>query len=76
MQESSPLPPGQVEVGDFPVWLRTEAYADNRRIESQDQTARVHVVAPPNYLATGLISLLVIGILVGLVYWGVRVTRR
>jgi uncharacterized membrane protein len=69
-------PPESVQVGDFPVRLRTEPYADNRRIESQDQTARIHVVAPPGYAAMSLLGLLVIGLMTGLVYWGVRVTRR
>lgn len=69
-------PPANVAVGDYPVRLRTEAYADNRRIESHDQSARIHVVAPPNWFAMGLLIALLLGVVGGLVWWGVRVTRR
>ncbi|MCG6964236.1 MAG: NEW3 domain-containing protein, partial [Acidobacteria bacterium] len=69
-------PPAGVAVGDYPVRLSTEAYADNRRIESHDQSARIHVVAPPNWLGTGLLLTLLLAVVGGLVWWGVRVTRR
>jgi NPCBM-associated, NEW3 domain of alpha-galactosidase len=68
-------PPAAVAVGDYPVRLSTEAYADNRRIESHDQSARIHVVAPPNWLGTGLLLTLLLAVVGGLVWWGVRVTR-
>ncbi len=69
-------PPADVQVGDFPIRLRTEAYADNRRIDSQDQTARIQVQAPPNTVAVLLLGMLLVGIVGGLVVWGIRVTRR
>lgn len=69
-------PPANVQVGDYPIRLNTEAYTDNRRIESENQTARIHVVAPPNLFVIGLLALAVIAIIGGLVAWGVHVTRR
>jgi hypothetical protein len=69
-------PPSDVPVGDYPVRLRTEAYADNHRIESLDQNARVQVVAPPSYGIMALLAVLLLGIIGGLVAWGVRMTRR
>ncbi len=69
-------PPAAVAVGDYPVRLRTEAYADSRRIESHDQSARIHVVAPANLVGMGLLVTLLLGVVGGLVWWGVRVTRR
>ncbi len=69
-------PSADVPVGDYPVRLRTEAYADNQRIESIDQSARVQVAAPPSYGLIFLLALLLLGIVGGLVAWGIKVTRR
>jgi hypothetical protein len=69
-------PPSDVPVGDYPVRLRTEAYADNHRIESLDQNARIQVKAPPSYGIMALLAVLLLGIIGGLVAWGVRMTRR
>ncbi len=69
-------PPSGVAVGDYPVRLSTEAYADNRRIQSHDQSARIHVVAPPNWLTMGLLLMLLLAVVGSLVWWGVKVTRR
>ncbi len=69
-------PPPPVAVGDYPVLLHTEAYSDNRRVKPHDQSARIHVVAPPNWLGMCLLVLLLLGVVGGVVWWGVRVTRR
>jgi hypothetical protein len=69
-------PPAGVAVGDYPVRLRTEAYSDNRRIDSSDQTARIQVATASDLLLTGALALLLVGVVGGVVLWGIRATRR
>jgi hypothetical protein len=69
-------PPADVPRGDYPVRLRTEAYADNHRIESLDQNVQIQVKAPPSYGIMALLAVLLLGIIGGLVAWGVRMTSR
>ncbi|MEK7251572.1 MAG: NEW3 domain-containing protein, partial [Bacteroidota bacterium] len=38
-------PPADVSVGDYEATLKTESFADNRKIESEDKKLRVHIVA-------------------------------
>lgn len=40
------------------------------------QTARIQVEAPPSYVTMVLLGVLFLGVLGGLVWWGIRVTRR
>lgn len=71
------LRPGEgTVVGDYSVRLRTEAYTDNRRLESQDQSARIQVTASPNIVGMLALAAFAIGSIGALVWWGVKVTRR
>lgn len=69
-------PPEGVGVGDYEIQVRTTALADNRPVETQDKTVRVHVSARANLLLSGFMVLMVIGLVVGIVWYGVKLTRR
>jgi hypothetical protein len=70
------LPPAEVQVGDYEIRIKTESYAYNRRVPSEDKIYRVSIKARTNIWGTaalvGGLLLLVIGILV----FGVKLTRR
>lgn len=69
-------PPAQVEIGDYAIRLGAEAYAANRRLDSVNQTARIHVVSRTSAVA---IVLLVGALLAGvgsLVVWAAKLARR
>ena len=70
------LPPEGVGVGDYEVQIQTEALADNRQVETQDKMVRVHVSARTNLLLSATLVLSVIGLVVGIVWYGVKLTRR
>jgi hypothetical protein len=70
------LPPPDVSVGDYESRIRTECVADNRRVESEDRIVRVHISARTNVLGISLLVILLIGLLVGIVVFGIRLTRR
>ncbi len=72
----SVIPPPDVAVGDYEIRIKTESYAYNRRVPSEDKIYRVSVKAGTNLWATlGLIGLL-LALIVGIVVFGLKLTRR
>ena len=66
------LPPDDVSVGDYEPKIRTDALADNRRVESEDKIVRIHITSKANVIGIGALVLL----LVGIVVFGIKLTRR
>ncbi len=69
-------PPADVAVGDYEPKIKTECSADNRKVESEDKIVRVHVASKTNILGISLLVLLLVGLLVGVVVFGIKLTRR
>jgi len=70
------VPPADVAVGDYEPKIKTECSADNRKVESEDKIVRVHVASKTNVLGISLLVLLLVGLLVGIVVFGIKLTRR
>jgi len=70
------IPPPDVSVGDYETTIKTEAFASNRKVESDDKKIRIHISSSANILGTAALILLLVGILVGVVVFGVRLSRR
>jgi len=70
------IPPPDVPVGDYEVRLKTKSYAYGRRVPSEDKIYRVSVKAQTNLWATlGLVGGL-LGLVIGIVIFGIKLTRR
>jgi hypothetical protein len=69
-------PPGDVSVGDYETTIRTESFASNRKVDSEDKKIRIHVGSSANILGTAALVLLLVGILITVVVFGVRLSRR
>lgn len=70
------LPPKDIGVGDYEVRIKTESFADNRRVQSEDKIYRVSVKSKANIWATaGLVGGL-LALLGGVVAFGIKMTRR
>jgi len=69
-------PPPDVSVGDYETTIKTEAFASNRKVDSEDKKIRIHVTSSANIVGTAALILLLVGILVGVVVFGVRLSRR
>lgn len=69
-------PPADVSVGDYEATIKTEAFASNRKVESEDKKIRIHIAASVNIFGTAVLILLLVGVLVGVVVFGVRLSRR
>jgi hypothetical protein len=70
------IPPIGVAVGDYEPKIKTECIADNRQVESEDKIVRIHVSAKTNVLGITLLVLFLVGLLVGIVIFGIKLTRR
>lgn len=70
------IPSEDASVGDFEPKIRTECIADNRRVESEDKIVRIHISAKANVLGITLLVIFLVGLLVGIVVFGIRLTRR
>ena len=70
------LPPEGISVGDYEPKIKTECIADNRQVESEDKIVRIHVSAKTNVLGISLLVLFLVGLLVGIVVFGIKLTRR
>jgi hypothetical protein len=70
------IPHEGVSVGDFEPKIKTECIADNRQVDSEDKIVRIHVSARTNVLGITLLVIFLVGLLVGIVVFGIRLTRR
>lgn len=70
------IPPGDTGVGAQEVKIKTEAMADNRRVETEDKTVRIQVQAKTPILGTAILMLFLIGLVVGIVVFGIKISRR
>lgn len=70
------IPPVDVSVGDYEPRIRTECVAANRRVESEDKIVRIHISARTNVFGITVLVVLLIGLLVGIVVFGIKLTRR
>lgn len=68
-------PPPDVAVGDYQMRLRADSAAADRRVESQETSVRIHVNAGSNPWLTGSLATLLLGLVGGIVVFGVRLTR-
>jgi len=70
------IPPSDVGVGAQEVKIKTEALADNRRVQTEDKTVRIQVQAKTPILWTAVLITLLIGLVLGIVIFGIKISRR
>jgi len=70
------VPPSDLGVGDYEVKIKTDAISNNRKVPTQDQSDRIHVMAPPNLKATAALIGLLLALVGGIVVFGIKLTRR
>jgi len=70
------IPPSDVSVGDYEPKIKTECIANNKKVESEDKIVRIHISAKTNIIGITVLILLLIGLLMGIVIFGIKLTRR
>jgi hypothetical protein len=68
--------PPKSGVGAQEVKIKTEALADNRKVDTEDKTVRIQVNAKTSVWGTIALVLLLIGLLVGIVILGIKLSKR
>jgi uncharacterized membrane protein len=69
-------PSRDVSVGRYEIRLRTSALSDNHPVNAEDKTATVEIAAGANIPGTVLVVLLILGLVGGIVVFGIKLTRR
>lgn len=69
-------PPEDIAVGKYELRLKTTAMSENQPVIGEDKTVTVEILASTNVLGTVLLVLSMIGLVGGMVVFGVRLSRR
>jgi uncharacterized membrane protein len=69
-------PPADVAVGRYEIRLRISGMSDNRPVNAEDKTVTVEIAAGANILGTALVVLLILGLVGGIVVFGIRLSRK
>ncbi len=69
-------PPEDVGVGAQEVKIKTEAMADNRSVQTEDKTVRIQVRARAEFLWTAVLIFALVGLVIGIVVFGIKISRR
>jgi hypothetical protein len=70
------LPEKDVNIGDYEATIKTESYASNRKVESDDKKIRIHVASNSNIFGNIFLILLLVGVLSGIVIFGVKLSKK
>lgn len=70
------IPAKDEGVGAQEVKIKTEALADNRRVDSDDKTVRIQIEAKTQVLWIIVLIVLLIGLIVGIVIFGIKISKR
>lgn len=69
-------PPAGIPSGRYEVRLRTSALSDNQPVNGEDKSVTAEVLPETNVAGTLIIVLLILGVVGGIVWYGVRLSKR
>lgn len=69
-------PPPDAAVGKYETRVRTTSFSDNQPIEAEDKTVSVEIQPEVSVLPSLVLILTLIGVVLGIVVFGVRLARR
>ena len=69
-------PPADITPGRYEVRVRTTSLSDDLPIRGEDKTITVQIEQEANVVGTLLIILLILGLVIGIVVFGIRLSRR
>ena len=69
-------PAANVAVGKYEIRVRTTSLSDDQPIAGEDKTVTVEIQPEANILGTAVIILLILGLVLGIVIFGVKLSRR
>ena len=69
-------PPENVSAGKYEFRVRSKAFSENRPVNGEDKSFTVEVQAQANIFGTAFIVLLILALVVGMVIFGIRLSRK
>jgi hypothetical protein len=69
-------PPAGIAVGRYEIRLRTTGLTDNQPVIGEDKTVSVEIQAGTNILGTLLLVVLILGLVAGMVVFGIKLSRK
>lgn len=70
------IPPKDGSVGAQEIRIKTEAMADNRKVDTEDKTVRIQVNASTSIWGTLALILLLVAFIGGIVWFGMKLSKR
>lgn len=70
------IPPSDVAVGKYDIRLKVGAVSNNQPVLSEDKTFTVEIQASANIFGTALLTILIVGLVGGIVVFGVRLSKK
>lgn len=68
--------PSSVSVGRYEIRIRTSSLSDNQPVTGEDKTVTIEIKAQTNVVGIATIVLLIVGLVTGIVVFGIRLARR
>ena len=69
-------PPPGVSPGNYDVRIRTTSLSDDLPIRGEDKTITIKVEQEANLFGTAIVILLIVGLVMGIVVFGIKLSRR
>jgi hypothetical protein len=69
-------PPRGVPTGDYEARLRVEAVSAGQPVATDEKILRIHVTVRSGGWTLGVLVAVLVGLCLGIVLWGIRLTRR
>ena len=69
-------PPDDISVGRYETRMRSTSLSENQPVNAEDKTFTVQVAAQANVFGTSMILLLIIGLVGGVVYFGIKLSKK
>ncbi len=69
-------PPADISVGRYETRMRSTSLSDSQPVNGEDKSFTVEITAEASFFGTAIILLLILGLVSGLVYFGVKLSRK
>jgi hypothetical protein len=70
------FPPEDVTVGRYEFRIRTTSLSDDQSIRGEDKTVTVEVQPSANIFGTAILIIFIVGIILGIVIFGIKLSRK
>ena len=70
------IPPADVSPGKYEITVKTTSFSESQLVKAEDKTISIEIKQPTNVILIIVIALLIIGVVGGMVVYGLKLTRR